>query len=198
MSNLRGFKQKLSTVSRLWEEKNFDTALAEVESLLNIWPGNAHLHILWASLVQLQEDPKHDLEEAKRALQQAVELDKGTPAAALELGHFLDNVEDDPRAASKAYAEGVATARQLLLDGLIGQAKVFRQLSKKGEFLRCLLEILHLTRFEMGTKKAKAEVSEADLLFESLAGHLHAIQLKGPYAEQIQELLSEVAANRSA
>src|SRR6266511_2131959 len=118
MSNLRGFKQKLSKVSQLWEVQDYDTALAEVESLLKSWPGNAHLHILWASLVQLQEDPKHGLDEARQALQQAAEFDKGSPAAAIELGHFLDNVEDDPHAAAKAYAEGVTAARQLLIDGL--------------------------------------------------------------------------------
>ena len=198
MNNLRRFKQKLSTISRRWQEKDYDTAFAEVESLLEIWPGNAHLHILWASLVQLQENPKHDLDEAKQALQQAIEFDKGSPAAALELGRFLDNVEDDPRAASKAYAEGVATARQMLIDGLIGQAKVFRQLSKRTEFLRCLLELLHLLRFETGSKRVKSDEFGADILFESPTGHFHAIPLKGPYAEQIQDLLSEVVADGSA
>jgi hypothetical protein len=197
MSNLRGFKQKLSTVSRLWEEKDYDTALAEVESLLKSWPGNAHLHVLWASLVQLREDPKHALDEAKQALQQAVELDRGSPAAAIELGHFLDNVEDDPQAASKAYAEGVATARQLLIDGLIGQAKTFRQLDNRAEFLRCLLEVLHLARFETSPKKNKAEESGAAILFKAPAGDFYAIQLNGPNAEQIQDLLSEVVEDRS-
>ena len=86
MNNLRGFKQKLSTISRLWEGKDYDTASAEVESLLKVWPGNANLHILWASLVQLQEDPNHDLDEARQALQQAVELDEGSPAAAIRVG----------------------------------------------------------------------------------------------------------------
>lgn len=192
MNNLRGFKQKLSTVSRLWEEADFDAALAEVESLVKTWPGNAHLLILWASLVQLQEDPKHDLNEARQALQQAVELDKGSAAAAIELGHFLDSVEDDPHAASKAYADGVATARQLLIEGLIGQARVFRQLEKREEFLRCLLEALRLARFETGRRKSKGQASGADILFKSANGCNLAIQLKGPYAEQIQELLSEV------
>jgi tetratricopeptide (TPR) repeat protein len=167
MSSLRGFKQKLSVVSRLWEEQDYDQALAEVESLLQTWPGNAHLHVLWASLVQLQEDPKHDLEEARQSLQQAVELDKGSPAAAIELGYFLDNVEDDPQAASRAYSAGVTAARQLLIEGLIGQAKAFRQLDKREEFLRCLVEVLHLTRFETSSKR------------------------NGPYAEQIQDLLNE-------
>ena len=83
MSNFRGLKQKLLTVSRLWQKKDYDTAAAEVEALLKVWPGTAHLHILWASLVQLQEDPKHGLEEARQALQQAVELDKASPTGAI-------------------------------------------------------------------------------------------------------------------
>jgi hypothetical protein len=194
MSNLRGFKQKLSAISRLWREKDFDAALVEVEALLKIWPGNAHLHVLWASLVQLQEEPKHDLDEAKQALQQAVEFDKGGPAAAIELGYFLDNVEDDPRAAAKVYAEAVATARQLLLEGLIGQAKALRQLERREEFMRCLLEALQLTRFDADPRKTKPETNGAEIIFASPPGSFHAIQLKGPYAEQIQDLLGEVAA----
>jgi hypothetical protein len=198
MSTLRGFKQKLSTISRLWEDKDYDTALAEVEALLKTWPGNGHLHILWASLVQLQEDPKATLDEAKQALHQAADLDRDSPAAVIELGHFLDNVEDDPQAAARAYGEGVATARQLLIDGLIGQAKALRQLDKRDEFLRCILEILHLARFEAGSKRNKSEEPGADIIFESPPGNFYAIQLKGPYAEQIQELLGEVPADRSA
>jgi tetratricopeptide (TPR) repeat protein len=198
MSKLRGFKQKLALVSRLWEEKDYDTALAEVESLLERWPGNVHLLILWASLVQLQEQPGHELDEAKRALQQAVELDRESPAAAIELGHFLDNVEDDPQAASLAYAEGIVAARRLLLDGLLGQAKVFRQLNKREEFLRCVMEMLHLARFEKGSKRARPEGAGADIIFELPAGQFHLLQLQGDHAEQIQELLEELTRSRSA
>ena len=198
MSTPRGWKQRLATVSRLWAEADYDQALAEVESLLEAWPGNAHLHILRASLVQLQEEPKYDLDEAKKALQQAVELDKGSPAASIELGHFLDNVEDDPQAAVKAYAEGVATARRLLIDGLIGQAKAYRQLDKREDFLRCLLEVLDLARFENGSKRNKAAEHGADIIIQSSAGQAYAVQLQGPYADQIQDLLSELAGDCSA
>jgi tetratricopeptide (TPR) repeat protein len=198
VNNLRGFKQKLSTLSRLWEEKDYDTALAEVEILLKVWPGNAHLHILWASLVQLQEDPKHGLDEAKQALRQAVELDKDSPAGAIELGHFLDNVEDDPQAACRAYAEGVAAARRLLIDGLIGQAKALRQLDKREEFLRCLLEVLNLAQLDAGAKRNKTKDSGADVFFKSPTGQLYPMQANGPFAAQIQELLSDAVANRSA
>jgi tetratricopeptide (TPR) repeat protein len=167
MSTLRTLKQRLSTVSRLWDEKDYDKALAEVETLLETWPGNPHLHVLRASLVQLQEEPKYDLGEAKQALQLAIELDKGSPAGFIELGHFLDNVEDDPQAAVKAYGEGVAAARHLLIDGLVGQAKAYRQLNRKEESLHCLMEVLHLARFH----------------------------LKDAYADEVQELLSDLTSN---
>lgn len=191
MSTLRGLKQRLSTVSRLWDAEDYDQALAEVESLLETWPGNPHLHVLKASLIQLQEEPKYDLDQAKRALQQAIELDRASPEASVELGHFLDNVEDDPQAAIRAYTDGIAAARRLLIDGLIGQAKAFRQLDKKDEVLRCLLEVLHLARFDPASKKSKPEESGADIIVQSAAGQLY-MQVKGPYAKQIQDLLIEL------
>lgn len=198
MNNLRQFKQKLSMISRLWARQDFDAALAEVERSLKLWPGNAHLHVLWASLVQLQENPSHGLDEAKQALRQAVELDTASPEAAIELGHFLDNVEDDPQAASKAFDEGVATARRLLIEGLLGQAKALQQLNKNRQCLQCLLQILHLSQFELGSKDVKRAERRPGIIFESPAGQFHAVQVNGPYAEQIQELLSEVMLTRSA
>jgi hypothetical protein len=184
MNNVRGFKQKLAVVSRLWDDRDYDAALAQVESLLEAWPGNAHLYVLWASLVQLQDDPMHSLAEVRQTLQQAVELDKGSPAAAIELGHFLDTVDDDPQAASKAYADGVAAARQLLIEGLIGQAKAYRQLDKRDEFRRCLFEILYLTQSDAGRKRTK--VSDAGP------------EIPGPLAEEIDDLLSDLVTDRSA
>lgn len=197
MSTPRGLKQRLATVSRLWDDADYDKALAEVESLLETWPGNAHLHVLRASLVQLQEEPEYDLDVVKQALQQAADLDPGSPAAAVELGHFLDNVEDDPRAAVKAYADGVASARRLLIDGLIGQAKAYRQLEKKDDFFRCLLEVLHLTHFDTSSKRNKVEETGADVILHSPTGPVY-VQVKGPYAEQIQDLLSDYVADHSA
>jgi lipopolysaccharide biosynthesis regulator YciM len=110
--------------------------------------------------VQLQENPQYELDEAKHALQKAIELDKDSPAASIELGHYLDSVEDDPQAAIKAYGDGVATARRLLIDGLIGQAKAFKQLEKSDEFIHCLTEVLHLIHFDSRSKRNKAEVQE--------------------------------------
>jgi len=194
MNNPRGFKQRISNISRLWEEQAYDEAFVEVETLLKIWPGNAHLHTLWANLVQLQENAEHDLDEAKQALQSAVELDKGSPAAAIELGHFLNNIEDDPQAAAIVFGEAAAQARQLLVESLMGQATVFQQMEKREEFLRCILEVLHLDRIESASDLIKVEESGPDFTFESPAGQFHTFQLKGPRGEQIRELLDEMSA----
>ena len=197
MNSLRGFDQKLAAVSRLWAEADYDSALVEVEKLLEKWPGNGHLHILWASLVQLQEDPKHDLDGARQALERAIDLDRSSPAGVIELGHFLDAVDDDPRAASKAYSDGVVKARQLLIEGLIGQAKALLQLGKKDDALECVREVLHSIRFDPKSKRGKSEDSLPDLPFGSVMGDLVGIQLNGPYANQIEELLSELFARRT-
>src|SRR5262249_13629893 len=136
-------------------------------------PGNSHLNVLWAKLVQLQEKPTHPLSDARRALQQAIELDKQSPEAAIELGHFLDNVGDDPQAAAKAFAQGIAAARHLLIEGLLGQARSLIQLDKKDDAARCLIEALHLADAERSPKK-------------------------GPFTGRINELLAELGMMQSA
>lgn len=197
MSGMRTFKQRLSRVFRLSNENDYDKALGEVENLLTEWPGNAHLYILWASLVQLQETPKQGLDEVKQALQHAIDLDKSSPGGAIELGHFLDEVEDDPQAAVKVYAEAVVQARRLLIEGLIGQAKALLQLDKRQEAVKCLVELLSLTTAP-SSKRPQTERATPDIILRSPTGHVSLFQLNGPYAAQIEELVNEVLFNRSA
>ncbi len=74
MNKPGNFKRGLSAVFRHWEDGDYDAALAKVEAMLATWPGNARLHVLWASLIQLQEEPKHSLDEVKEALHLAMAL----------------------------------------------------------------------------------------------------------------------------
>ena len=74
-------------------------------------------------------------------------------AAAIELGHFLDNVEDDPAAAAKAFGQGITAARHLLIEGLLGQAKSLIQLDKREEAVRCLVEAHQLADAERPNRK---------------------------------------------
>ena len=166
MNGIAALTKGLSDVKSLWQDGQHDRALKRVEELRTNWPGNAHLHVLSAQLVQLAEEPTQTLEDAKRTLQQAVELDKSSPAAAVELGHFLDSVEDDPQAAMKAYAQGIAAARHALIDGILGQAKSLVQLDKREDALRCLVEAFRLADGERSAKKGPFAGRIEDLLHE--------------------------------
>jgi tetratricopeptide (TPR) repeat protein len=198
MSSTRSFKQRLSQVFRSWEDKQYDAARREVEELLQSWPGNAPLHTLWASLVQLQDDPGDSLDEVKKALQRAVDLDQDSPAGAIELGHYLDAVEDNPRAASKAFAAGIASARRLLIDGLLGQARALLQLDKREEAFQCLVESLYLANLDYPSGGEKSAAAGPDVLLRDPAGRILALQLKGPLAIKIGDLLEEFFPKRSA
>jgi tetratricopeptide (TPR) repeat protein len=198
MTNTRSLKQGFSKVFRHWRDNKYDLALDIVEELLKSWPGNSRLHILWASLVQLQDRPSHQLDEVKKAFQRAMELDKDSPAAAVELGHFLDAVEDDPQAASKVFAEGTLSARRLLIDGLLGQARALLQMDKRDEALKCLMESLYLADIERSAEEGKSPNGTPDVLLRDATGRMLAFQLKGPFAIRVEDLLEELLPQRSA
>ena len=153
MNGSASFTKGLAEAMALRNEDKFDRALKRVEELQKAWPGNAQLLILWGRLVQLQDDPTHTLNEVKRALQQAIELDKDSPEAAIELGFFLDGVEDDPLGAAKAFAQGIAAARHHLIEDLLGQAKAFIQLDRREDAIRSLVEAHQLADAERHPKK---------------------------------------------
>ncbi len=193
MNRDREFARKHSSLSRLLAADDHDAALKSVDSMRHEWPGNAHLDVLWARLVQLQEHPTHELSDVRAALEHAAVLENGASAAAIELGHFLDNVEDDPKQASKVFADAVAKARKLLLDGLIGQAKALRQLEKREEYLQCLKEILQVARFNhprKGGKRGTTIVGAQRMSAKN--GVRFTVEFTGDYGEEIGELLGDL------
>lgn len=188
MSKTRSIKQGVAKVFKLWRDEDYDAALLEVEQLMEVSPGNAQLQLLWASLVQLQENPKNDLDEVRKALQDAVDLDKNSPVCAIELGHFLDAVDDNPRAASKVFAEGAAVARRLLIEALLGQANAQLQSGKRESALKCLSEALYLSDRESATNGASGGNGTDS----------HRRRDSAELSVQIEDLLQEFSAKRSA
>lgn len=162
MTNVRTFKKDLTTIRRLWADTQFSEALAKVEGLRGEYPGNPQLLVIWASLVQLVEESEHSLDDAREALRQAVEFDESSPAASIELGHFLDSVEDDPTAASKAYSQAASAAKKLLIDALAGQAKSYLQLNRRADAVRCLLEALQVSNLDCPSMNGKSTKSSHD------------------------------------
>jgi len=189
MNNQKAYKQGLAAVSRFWEYNDFPAALTKIEEMRGTWPGNSHLWILWASAVQLQEDTAHSLDDAKRALQVACEFDKTSPAGPIELGYFLDTVEDDPAAGAESFAAGAALARQLLCEALIGQAKTLLQLGKREDSLACLLEFLQVADHETKSKRHKADWH---FILSLPALRTHVEGLNGRFADRARELFEEL------
>lgn len=141
MKPTRSFKQGVAKVRRLWLAEKNEQALAEVSRLLEEWPDNPFLLILWADLVQLQDaDKGPNLEDAKKAYRHAVDLDDQSPAALIELGKYLHAVEDQPGSAAKCFAKAAALAKQLLKEALLAQAESLSELERAQDALACLAE----------------------------------------------------------
>ena len=192
MNSQRSYKQGLAAVSRLWEQNDYVAALAKVEEMRAAWPGNSHLHVLWASALELQKKPTHGLDEAKQALQLACEFDQTSPAGPIELGYFLDGVEDNPQAAAESFADGIALARKLLCEGLIGQAKAYLHLGKREECVGCVMEVLEVLEQEARAKRGWADHPDLDFVLGLKALPAYVSHLKGPFAEPLRELLEDV------
>jgi predicted Zn-dependent protease len=167
------YAKSLADVLTLWDDEKYDRALKRIEEMRKQWPGNPHLLVLAARLIQLQDEPTQTLNDAKRLIQQAIELDKQSPEAAIEFGYFLDAVDDDPTSASKAFAQGISAARQLLIEGLLGQTHSLLELEERDEAVRCLVEALHHADAEKPAVKKK-------------------------YSERIEELLKELGQLQTA
>lgn len=196
MRSTRFFKQGLTKVFRHWDDEQYDLALSEVELLLKSWPGNASLHILWANLVELQNAPSHSLREAKKALLRAIDLDMDSPEGVIELGHYLDAMEANPRAASKAFAKGIRSARRLLKEGLLGQMQALIQLDKKEEVVKCVKEWLYLANIGRRSANGKSVNTMPDIGLRDPLEQISALPLKGPFAAQIKELLHQLFPER--
>ena len=157
MKSIQSFKRKIASVFRCWENKEYAAALKIVDEMLEEWPGNARLHVLEARLIQLQEETDYTLVDAKESLLQAISLEEDYPIGYLELGHFLDAVEDDPDRAAKEFSDGVRIARKLLIDGLLGQARALIQLDRREPALNCLMEALYLAKTDRESARNKSE-----------------------------------------
>lgn len=141
MKSVRHLKQGLSRVRRAWLDKQYARAFREVNRLRREWLDNPHLGVLWADLIQLQEtDEGPSLEEAKAAYERAVALDPESPEPLIELGHCLNAVMDDTKAASKCFAKAIDLSKRLLGEALLGQADALTELGRHQEAFDCLVE----------------------------------------------------------
>ena|SRR5260370_38379095 len=140
-SKYSSFEEGLDAIRRRWKHGDFVQALKEADRLLKRWPDNPRLLVMRASLIQLQESNQAPpLENAKKDLQRAVQLDDQSPFNLIELGHFQLAVEDDCQAARKTFDKAVRLCRSSLKEALLGQAEALSELNRRSEALALLAE----------------------------------------------------------
>lgn len=167
----KSLKRGLEEVRRECLAGKQDRALERSNQLLQIWPDNPRLLILWARLVQMQDgDDAPPLEEAKTALRRSVELDPESPAGWLELGHFLNAVEDDAQEANQCFAKAAALSRQFLKEALLGQAQTLTDLQRPADALACVAEAYWLQTRNGKPERSQAEQEILDRLKEVTQG----------------------------
>lgn len=97
-----------------------------VDDILESEGASAELLILRGQLIQLvAHDRPHELQEALACYQEALELDPGSAEAHEEIGHFLDDVAEDPAEAvpffRKAIELGAGASAEEGLRDVLGQ-----------------------------------------------------------------------------
>lgn len=167
MKRETAFRAGVGRVRRHAAAGRYDRALAEAEHLLQDWPDHPVLLGRKGQMLQLQDSPRESvLDDAKAALMRAAEVDNQSPAAWIELGHFLYAVEDDAKAASECFRKAIELGNRLLADALIGQAGVFSELDRKSDAAGGLAQAYWIK----STGGGSARQNGAELLerFESL------------------------------
>lgn len=167
MTSAKSFKERVSRINKYWQESSYDRAFAKADDLRSEHPDNPQALVMWASLLQLLDESEYSLDDAKKALRQAMDFDDASPVPAIELGHFLDAIEDDPKAASHTFMRAISQARNLLVEALIGNAKCLLQLNRRSDAIRCLLDALQVSKTgtinRNGSSKPKIDSAASDI-----------------------------------
>lgn len=115
-----------------------------------------------------------------------------SPAAAIELGNFLDAGEDDPKAALKIYSKAITQASRLLFETLVGQTKALLQFEKQDEALQCVAQLVRLSEDASLTKRSKT-AGLPGIILRSADGQVSMLDMEGPNSAQIEDLIKEFA-----
>jgi tetratricopeptide (TPR) repeat protein len=140
MKPVSSLTRGLATVRRDWRAGRYAEAFQQATRLLDLWPDNPHLLVLWSSLVQLQDSQAPPLKKAEAALERAAALDEESPEPWFELATFADAVSDDPSTATRHYEKAITLSKRFLVEALLGKAKALSQLDRKQEALACVAE----------------------------------------------------------
>jgi tetratricopeptide (TPR) repeat protein len=162
MKSATSLQRDLEKIRRLCDRESYNRAFSAINQLREQWPDNPEVLVLWANLLQLQEeDTGPPLEEAKKALQKAASLDEQNPMPWNELGQYVFVVEDDAKSACAYFAKAIALSRKYLTEALVNQAKALMEKDRKDEAMACLIEAYNLNGHDSRQNNGR---SGADIL----------------------------------
>src|SRR5260370_13633039 len=141
MKPAKSLKRNLEKIRLLSDSRKYSQAFRLAERLLEEWPDNPHVLVMWANLLQLQEEKEGPaLDKARAALERAVELDECAPMPLNQLGHYLFALEDDTRAADQCFSKAITLCKRYLREALVARAEALSELGHRQEALALLAE----------------------------------------------------------
>ncbi len=135
---MTNFKKQIDKVEDLYDKREYEKALKKLKSMRKRWKGNARLDVLFGKLVgqfiSSEEDDdrlghtRFTMKDVRRAFSRAAVTDID---GKLELGLFLDEIEEDNDAAKTVITEAVEDAAFLLAETITA----LREVSGKPEVM---------------------------------------------------------------
>ncbi len=158
---IRRLLKETRAINAFRKKRAYASIVAKTTSLLDAYPYFVPVLVLKAQAIQLVDKDvgSSGLEEAKRVLRLAVELDPKSLDALNELAHFLFAVEDRSDEAVKLFERSIAMGLQTLREAYVG-------------VIRCLMELDRWRSCEKALGEA-GRIWARDLEIAALAQEFH-------------------------
>jgi tetratricopeptide (TPR) repeat protein len=139
-------KSTAQELKHLLAKGDFDKALGVLSEIEKTRPLTPHELVVRSRCNQLSSGTKiPPLEEAKKALQQALESDDEYVPAILDLAWYYHAVEDNPRKALPLFERAYELSRQNLIESITGKVEALEELESPKEAMRFFRNALHKT-----------------------------------------------------
>ncbi len=123
--NLNDYKGALQNLNASIKGKHLSEALQQVNQLLKAYPYSVSLLVKRAMLIQVQDESSDlpPLEEARRNLELAIELEPHSVETLIELGNFDYAVADHSESAIVHFERAISESEMGLKAAMVGMIK---------------------------------------------------------------------------
>jgi len=103
----------LRDIRRLYEEKQFDRALATIDLYVGSSDTPTEILILKGRLIQLSESGRYSIDEAEKCFLDVLERDKNNISALIEMGWLNSNVKGDADSGKRYFLSALGICEDL-------------------------------------------------------------------------------------